>query len=80
MAEYRPQRDIPPPNSLLRAIKLWYVPPALLHSPDGHIKILQRFVLIESGDIFPLLPVAGCVPQARGHKAEECRPVSFGAG
>ncbi|CAN0472328.1 unnamed protein product, partial [Laminaria digitata] len=43
------------PNSLLRAIKLWYLMPALLHSPDDRIKRRQRFALVESGDIVLLL-------------------------
>ena len=35
MLEHRPNRDSATPNSLLRVIKLWYIMPALLHSPDG---------------------------------------------
>ena len=31
MGEHRPNRDSATPNSLLRAIKLWYFMPALLH-------------------------------------------------
>ena len=49
-------RDSSTSNSLLRAIKLWYLMPALLHSPDGTIKKRQRFALVESGDIVLLLP------------------------
>ena len=56
MGEHRPNRDSATPNSLLRAIKLWYLMPALLHSPDGRIKKRQRFALVESGDIVLLLP------------------------
>ena len=44
------------PNSLLRAIKLWYLMPALFHSQDGRIKRRQRFVLGKSGDTSILLP------------------------
>ena len=51
MGEHRPNRDPAIPNSLLRATKLWYLMPVLLHSPDGQIKRRQRFVLVESGDI-----------------------------
>ena len=51
MGEHRPNRDPATPNSLLRAIKLWYLIPALLQSPDGRIKRRQRFALVESGDI-----------------------------
>ena len=49
-------RDSSTSNSLLRAIKLWYLMPALLHSPDGTIKKRQRFALVETGDIVLLLP------------------------
>ena len=54
--EHRPNRDSATPDSLMRAIKLWYIMPALLHSPDGRIKRRQRFALVESGDIVLLLP------------------------
>ena len=56
MREHRPNRDSTTPNSLLRAIKLLYFMPALLHSPDGRIKRRQKFELVESGDIALLLP------------------------
>ena len=51
MGEHRPNRDPVTPSSLLRAIKLWYLMPALPHSPDGRVKRRQRFALVESGDI-----------------------------
>ena len=53
--EHRPNWDSATLNSLLRAIKLWYLIPALLHAPDGQIKKRQRFALVESGDIVILL-------------------------
>ena len=56
MGEHRPNRDSATPNSLFRAIKLWYLMPALLHSPDGRIKKRQRLALVLSGDIALLLP------------------------
>ena len=56
MGEHQPNRDSATPNSLLRASKLWYIMPALLHSPDGRIKRKQRFALVESGDMVLLLP------------------------
>ena len=56
MGEHRPNWDSATPNSLLRAIKLWYIMPTLLHSPDGRIKRRQRFAVVESGDIVLLLP------------------------
>ena len=49
MGKHRPNRDSVTPNSLLRAIELWYLMPALLHSPDGRIKRRQRFALVERG-------------------------------
>ena len=56
MGEHRPNWDSATPNSRLRAIKLSYIMPPLLHSPDGRIKRRQRFALVESGDIVVLLP------------------------
>ena len=35
---------------------MWYLMPALLHSPDCKIKKRQRFALVESGDIVLVLP------------------------
>ena len=55
LGEPRPNQDSVTPNSLLRTIKLWYVMPALLRSPDSRIKRRQRFALVESGDIVLLL-------------------------
>ena len=55
MEEHRPNRDSATPNSLLRVIKLWYIMPGLLNSPDGRIKRRQRLSLLESGDMAPLL-------------------------
>ena len=46
MGEHRLNRDSATPDSLLRAIKLWYLIPALLHSPDGRIKKRQTFALV----------------------------------
>ena len=56
MGEHRPNWDSATPNSRLRAIKLLYIMPPLLHSPDGRIKRRQRFALVESGDTVFLLP------------------------
>ena len=55
IGEHRPNRDSATPKSLLGAIKLWYLMPALLHSPGGRIKRRQRFAVVESGDIVLLL-------------------------
>ena len=54
--EHRPNRDSVIPSSFLRAIKLWYLMPVLLHSPAGRMKRRQRFALVESSDIVLLLP------------------------
>ena len=51
LGEHRSNWDSTTPNSLLRALQLWYLMPALLHSPDGRIKRQHRFALVESGDI-----------------------------
>ena len=56
VGEHRPNRDSSTPNSLLRAIKIWYLMPALLHSPDGRIKGRHGIALVESRDIVLLLP------------------------
>ena len=56
MGEDGPNRDSAATNSLLRAIKLWYLMLALLHSPAGRIKRRRRFAQVESGDIVLLLP------------------------
>lgn len=44
------------PNSLLRAIKLWYLLPGILHSFDGRITRRERFKSLERGDVTNILP------------------------
>lgn len=56
MGEHRPNRDPATPNSFLWSIKLGYIMPTLLYSPDGRTKRRTRFVLAESGDIVLALP------------------------
>ena len=56
MGKHRSNWNSASPNSLLRGIRLRYIMPALLHSPDGRIKRRQRFALVESGDIVFLFP------------------------
>ena len=56
IGKHRSNRDSATPNSLLRVIQLWYLMPALLHSPDGRIKRRQRVASAENGDIIHLLP------------------------
>ena len=38
LGAHRPSRHSEMPSSLLRAIKLWYIVPALLHSQDSRVK------------------------------------------
>ena len=67
--------DSSTPNSLLRAIKLWYLMLALVHSPDGRIKRRNVFALVESEQIVFLL--VWLMPFTRGgdsrqqHAAQE---------
>ena len=68
MGEHRPNRDSATLDSLLRAIKQWYIMPALLHSPDGRIKRRERFALVESGDIVLLLPWLMAYTSRRGSR------------
>ena len=56
MGEHRPNGNSVTPNSFLRAIKLWYLMPALLHSPECRIKRRQRFPVVESGNVVLLFP------------------------
>ena len=53
---HRQSRQSETPNSLLRAMKLWYILPALLHSQDGRVKRRERFASVARGDITLLLP------------------------
>ena len=55
LGEHRPNRGLATPGSLLQTIKLWYILPALLYSPDGPIKRRQTLAMMESGDLV-LLP------------------------
>ena len=56
LGEPRPNRHSETPSSLLRAIKLWYIVPVLLHSQDSRVKRRERFAYIERGDITLILP------------------------
>ena len=53
---HRQNRQSETPNSLLRAIKLWYILPALLHSQDGRVKRRESLASVERGGITLLLP------------------------
>lgn len=54
--EHRANLDLATPNSLLRAIKLWYIMSALPHSTDGMFMRRQRFALLESRNVVLLRP------------------------
>ena len=56
LGEHRQDRQSETPTSLLRAITLWYILPALLHSQDGRVTRRERFASVERGDITVLLP------------------------
>ena len=55
LGAHRPNRQSKTPSSLLWAIKLWYIVPALLHSQDSCVKRRERFVYVERGDIALIL-------------------------
>lgn len=44
------------PNSLLRALKLWYILPVLMHSQDGQMSRAARFKSANRGDLTTILP------------------------
>lgn len=54
--EYRTNRDLAMPKSILRVTRLWYILPALLYSADGSIKKRQKVMLAESGNVVLHLP------------------------
>ncbi len=56
LAETRSQQASSTSVPLLRAIKLWYLTPGLLHSFDGKVSRKERFKSMERGDISQLLP------------------------
>lgn len=56
MGEQRPNWESTTPKSLLRATHIWYIMPAQLHLPNGRIKGKFRFAMVESSDLFLLLP------------------------
>ena len=56
LGEHRQNRQSETSNSLVRAIKLGYILPALLHSQDGRVKRRERLASVERGDVTTLLP------------------------
>lgn len=65
--EHRPNRNLVTLSCFLWAMKLWNILMALLHLPDGPIKMRQRFALVESGHTVLLLPWIMAY-KARGNK------------
>ena len=53
---HRPSESPTTPNSLSRALKLWYILPALLQSQDGRMSRTARFKSAERGDLTTILP------------------------
>ena len=49
LGAHRPSESPNTPNSLLRALKLWYILPALLHCQDGWMSRTKRFKSSEEG-------------------------------
>lgn len=56
LGAHRPSGIPNTPNSPLRALKLWYIIPALLHSQDGRKSRTTRFKSAERGDLTRILP------------------------
>ena len=72
---HRPSESPTTPNSLSRALKLWYILPALLHSQDGRTSRTERFKSAERGDLTTILPwlmeyTEGTVTRLRGPARE----------
>ena len=70
------------PLSLLRAIKLWYLLPALLHSFDGRITRKARYKALTRGDISSTLPwlmeyTKAASARSRGQEQEETEEDKF---
>ena len=72
LGEHRLSRELETPNSLLRAIKLWYILPALLQSQDGRAKRHERFASVERGDI-TLLWLMGHTRRASARRTDPAR-------
>ena len=56
LGAHQPHRHSEAPSSLLRAIKLRYVVPALIHSQDSRVKRRVRFAFVKRGGIALNLP------------------------
>ena len=61
---HRPHRHSEAPSSLLRAIKLWYIVAALLHSQGSREKQRERFASVEREGATLILSVTDGVHQS----------------
>ena len=57
LGHHRQNGESETPSSLLRAIRLWHIPPALLHSHDGRVKRRGRFGSFERGNVTFISPI-----------------------
>ena len=82
LGAHRPSGSTNTLNSLLRALKRWYILPALLHSQDGQMSRTERFKSAERGDLTTILPwlmeyTEGTATRLRGqHAKQRTRPSS----
>ena len=82
LGAHRPRGSPNTPNSILRALKLWYILPALLHSLDRRRSRTVKFNSAERGDLTTILPwlmqyTEGTVTRFRDqHAKQRTRPSS----
>ena len=56
LGAHRPSESLNTPNLLLRALKLWYILPALRDSQDWRMSRTARFESAQRGDLTSILP------------------------
>ena len=71
LGSHRPSGIPNTPNSFMRALKLWYIVPTLLHSQDGRMSRTAMFKPAEHGDLTTILRwiiecTAGTATRPRG--------------
>ena len=82
LGAHRPSESPNAPNSLLRALKLWYILPALLHFQDGRMSRTERFKSAEREDLTMILPwlieyTEGTATRLRGPAREATDATKF---
>ena len=82
LGAHRPSGSTNTPNPLLRALKLWCILPALLHSQDGRMSWTERFKSAERGDLTTILPLLmeyaeGTATRLRGPAREATDAAKF---